>query len=103
VLSKIEEFMQTIALWLASLLPSFVARVLAALGMGVVSFTGWTIVWDQVKGLIISNFSGLPVAIAQLAGLAGADTGLGIILGAITMRITYVSVASAARIAGIQQ
>jgi hypothetical protein len=95
--------MQTIALWLASLLPSFVARVLAALGMGVITFTGWTVVWDQIKGLIVSSFTGLPTAIAQLAGLAGVDVGLGIILGAITTRIAYISIASASKIAGIQQ
>jgi hypothetical protein len=95
--------MQTVALWLASLLPSLVARVLAALGMGVVTFTGWSVVWGQVRDLIVSNFGGLPSAIAQLAGLAGVDVGLGIILGAITTRVAYVSVASAARIAGVQQ
>jgi hypothetical protein len=95
--------MQTVALWLASLLPSFVARVLAAMGMGVVTFTGWSVVWGQVRDLIVSNFVGLPSAIAQLAGLAGVDVGLGIILGAITTRVAYVSVASAARIVGVQQ
>jgi len=95
--------MQTVALWLASLLPSFVGRVLAALGMGVVSFTGWSIVWGQVRDWIVNSFTGLPSAIAQLAGLAGVDVGLGIILGAITTRVMYVSVASAAKIAGVQQ
>lgn len=93
--------MQSIAVWLAALLPSLAARVLASLGLGVVTVTGFTVAWDSLKSIIIANFSGFPADIAGLAGLAGVGEGLGIILGAITARVTFSAIMSASRIAGV--
>lgn len=94
--------MASVAVWLAALLPSLVARVLAALGMGVITVTGFNIAWNQLKAIIISNFQGFPADIAALAGLAGVGTGIGIILGAITARVTFMALMSGARIAGMK-
>jgi len=93
--------MGSVAVWLAALLPSLVARVLAALGMGVITFTGFSIAWDSVRSIIVSNFSGMPSDIMALAGLAGVGQGLGIVLGAITARVAYMAITSARRIAGV--
>lgn len=94
--------MQTVAVWLAALLPSLVARVLAALGMGVITVTGFTLAWDSLKAIIIGHFQGFPADIAALVGLAGIGTGLGIIFGAITARVTFSALMSASRIAGVK-
>lgn len=90
-----------IAVWLATLLPSLVGRVLAALGLGVVTMSGFMVAWNTLKGLILANFEGGASAAMQLAGLAGVGEGLGIILGAITAKVAYIAVQSAAKIAGV--
>lgn len=95
--------MQTVAVWLAALLPSLVARVLAALGMGVVTVTGFNLAWDGVRNLIITNFQGIPADAAALIGLAGVGTGLGIIFGAITARVTFAALMAGAKIAGVSK
>ncbi len=93
--------MQAIAVWLAALIPSFVGRVLAALGMGVVSYVGLDLAWTQLHTLIVSNFQGLPSAAIGLMSLAGVGDALGIMFGAITARVAFTVLASSARIAGI--
>lgn len=93
--------MASVAVWLAALLPSLVGRVLAALGMGVVTVAGFTIAWNSLKSLILSNFGGMASDIMGLANLAGVGEGLGILLGAITARVTFSALMSAKKIAGI--
>ncbi|OZA55091.1 MAG: hypothetical protein B7X79_16120 [Acidovorax sp. 17-64-282] len=93
--------MASVAVWLAALLPSLVGRVLAALGLGVVTVTGFNIAWDSLKSLILTNFGGMSADIMGLANLAGVGEGLGIILGAITARVTFTALMSAKKIAGI--
>lgn len=91
----------TIAVWLAALLPSLVGKVLAALGLGVVTMTGFMLAWGTLKGHVLANFEGMPAAMMGLAGLAGVGEGLGLVLGAITAKVAYVSIQSAAKIAGV--
>jgi len=93
--------MASIAVWLAALLPSLVGRVLAALGLGVVTMTGFMVAWNSLKGYVLDNFEGLPTAMMQLAGLAGVGEGLGLVLGAITAKVAYVAIQSASKIAGV--
>jgi len=90
-----------IAIWLAALLPSLVGKVLAALGLGVVTMTGFMVAWDALKGHVLGNFEGMPSAMMGLAGLAGVGEGLGLILGAITAKVAFVAIQSAAKIAGV--
>lgn len=94
--------MQTVAAWLAALLPSLVARVLAALGMGVVTITGFNLAWDNLRSIIVDNFQGIPADIAHLIALAGVGEGLGIIFGAITARVTFAALMAGAKIAGVK-
>lgn len=90
-----------IAVWLAALLPSLVGRVLAVLGLGVVTMSGFMAAWGVLKGHILTNFEGFPAAMMGLAGLAGVGEGLGLILGAITAKVAFVAIQSASKIAGV--
>lgn len=91
-----------LAAWIASLVPSLVAKILAALGMGVLTVTGFTVAWNSVKALIISNFSAMPASIMGLASLAGVGEALGIIFGAITARVAYSALVSSSKIVGMK-
>lgn len=93
--------MGSIAAWLAALLPSLVARVLAALGMGVITVAGFTAAWGVLHNIILANFSGAPADAMALANLGGFGTGLGLIFGAITARVSFAAVMSAKKIAGV--
>jgi hypothetical protein len=65
-----------------------VLRVLAQLGIGVLTFTG---VDTALSGLIStaqSNWSGMSAAVLGLAGVAGMPACLGIIAGAMTARVS---------------
>jgi hypothetical protein len=92
-----------LAAWLAAILPSLAARVLASLGLGVVTITGFVTAWSSVKSLIISNFAGIPSDIAGLIGLAGIGEGLGIIFGAIATRVAFAALHAGTKIAGVSQ
>lgn len=94
--------MQKLAVWLASMVPSLVAKVLAALGMGVLTITGFTIAWNTVKAMIIFHFAGMPAAILGLSSLAGVGEALGIIFGAITARVAYTALISSSKIVGMK-
>ncbi|BCB27453.1 hypothetical protein SKTS_23390 [Sulfurimicrobium lacus] len=94
--------MSKLAVWIGSLVPSLVAKVLAALGMGVLTVTGFTIAWNTVKGMIIANFTAMPATILGLASLAGVGEALGIIFGAITARVAYTALISSSKIVGMK-
>lgn len=89
------------AAFLAALVPSLVARVLAALGFGLVTVVGIDFVSDQLLGYLTSSIGGLPASIAGLLGLAGVGAGLNIILGAITARVALYVLTRTSRIIGL--
>lgn len=93
--------MTKIGTWLASLTPTLVARVLASLGMGVVTITGITAAWDTLRDTLIAHVHGIPLDIAQLAGMAGVWDGLALILGAVAARVTLAALSSSKRILGL--
>lgn len=78
-----------LAAFLASMAAPIVARVMMALGFSVITITGVTLSVDQLKDLVLSNLSSVPVALLQLSGAFGAWIGLGMIFGAITFAVTF--------------
>lgn len=64
-------------------------KVLSALGFGVVSYAALTAALDGVKGALIAAYGGMTADIAGLLDLAGFGQAVGIILGAMVARITY--------------
>lgn len=73
----------------ASLAGPIAARVLMAMGMGVVSVTGVTTAVDYLKAEVVSSLSAGPSAALQLAGLSGCWVGLGLIFGAVTFAVSF--------------
>lgn len=73
--------------FLSSSLGPLVTRVLAALGIGTVSFTGVNAMMNQAKSFVLGNFSGLGADVAQLMGLFKFDVAINIVLAAITTRL----------------
>lgn len=87
--------------WLAAMASTLTARVLLALGFQVVTITGATLAFSQVKTLFISQMAAVPAAGLQLALLAGTAEAFGIIFGAIAFRIALWQIQNSVRILGV--
>jgi hypothetical protein len=82
------------ASWLVTLVGPLAARVLVAMGINVVFFTGLTVAVNSITTNVQSNLSGLPLGTLQLAGLFGVWEALGMILGGFTFVLAYRAVSS---------
>lgn len=82
--------MQFVALFtfLSSIVGPLVAKVLTALGVGLVTYTGITLVLDQSRDAIVANIGATGAAYVAIFGLAKVDVAINIILGAVTARAT---------------
>jgi anaerobic C4-dicarboxylate transporter len=78
----------SIAAWLLALLETGVGKVLAALGVGWITYTATQSAIDQVKEQVQMAWGELPYNAAVLATMAGFDTAFGILLGAYVARAT---------------
>lgn len=90
------------ATWLAAMVPGLVARVLASLGLGLVTITGLHATTDALLGYLQSAIGGLPSDVLGLINLAGFGTAANIILGALAARIAFYTLSKAALVVGVQ-
>lgn len=74
---------------LATALPAIVARILVALGIGAVVYTGFDFILDQIVNQVIANFSSIGGLTAQVIGILNVDTAVNIIMSAYSIRMTY--------------
>lgn len=76
-----------------------VVKVLATLGLGVVSYVGFdaglTLIFNQIQ----TSFGTMPADISSLIFLSGVPTGMGMILSALFARIAFVQVSKIQRLA----
>lgn len=86
---------------LAALAQPILARVLMALGMSVVTLTGTHVALEKIQALVISNLGDGSMAALQLAGLAGAWTGLGMVWGSVSFAASYFALTKAVRVLGL--
>lgn len=86
-----------LAPWLLALVQPLVSRVLVALGLAVVTTVGLGAVIDQVKALLIAKMYALPVDMLNVFLLTGGGEALGMIFGAIAVRLVINGAASATR------
>lgn len=73
---------------------SIVGRVLIALGIGYVSFTGLTAWVGSVKDLILQNLYALPPEFVQVMSLVKLDTCISILFSAISVRLVLEGLSS---------
>lgn len=69
-----------------------VKKALSALGIGVVSYAALITAMESVKSSLISIYGSISGDIAGLLGLAGFGEAIGIILGAMMARVTYMQI-----------
>lgn len=89
-----------LATFLLSMAASLVGRVLTALGMSVVTITGFDLVIGELKSALTNSASSLPGDALNLFLLAGGGSGVGIIFGAINIRVTLWMIQKASKIVG---
>jgi|GEM_PF-1324749 len=84
--------MGNFAVFLLGLVTPLVRKALVALGLGVVSYAGLTIVANQVRDAVISNYGAISGSVLDLLNLLGAGQALGIILGGIVARAAFAAI-----------
>lgn len=66
----------------ASAIGGIVARGLASVGMGVITYTGVTYALDHAVSMVHGRLGGVPSDVLQLVGLAGFDVFASLVLSA---------------------
>lgn len=84
--------MKGLASFIVSILDIAPGRVLAALGMGFVSYAAVGAVITSLVTQLTSTWNGIGGAGLQLISLAGFPTGLGIVIGAIVARVSLTQI-----------
>jgi len=73
--------------WILALVQPVISRILVALGLAVVTTVGFTTVVGEIKALLIAKFYALPADMLGVFLLAGGGEALGMIFGAIALRL----------------
>jgi len=80
-------FVMAIGGMLINIVGTLVGRVLIALGISVVTYTGITITLDALKAQAISAFSGLPPEVFGLLGILKVGQCISIVTSAIAAKL----------------
>ena len=78
--------------FLLSITGSIAARVMTALGIGVVSYVGLNMVAGDLISNVAISYAGLDSRVMAIADLAGASTALSIITSGITTRVSMMAI-----------
>lgn len=70
----------------------FARKVLAALGLGVISYTAISTGFNALVSYTRTQYDGIAPDILALMGLGGIGQALGIIVGAMTFKIAFLAV-----------
>lgn len=72
-------------------LPTLLKRAAIALGFGVITFTGTTIVLNHLKDVAFANLSGVPSMALNIFGILNIDTAFSIVMSAYAIKLTMKS------------
>lgn len=89
-----------IGTWLMTLVEPMLGRILAALGFSVVTTAGFTMAITAAKDQMVSSVNALPADVLNVFLLAGGGIGLGMITGAIAVRVLLWQISNATRVLG---
>lgn len=87
-----------ITAWLLAIVGPAALRVLAALGLGLATFSGVDTILQTLTQSAQQSWGGLPGAVLGLASLAGVPAALGMIFGAMAARVALWMASSATRL-----
>lgn len=79
--------MGTVLTWLVRF---SIAKVLAVLAIGTVTFLGYQTILDDLEAAIVSGWGGMAADTLAYASIAGLTDGFGIILAALSIRAVIV-------------
>jgi hypothetical protein len=77
-----------LATWFATALPGLIFRTLALLGVGIVTYTGFSALSTQLGGFFTSQLGAFPSSMLSIMNLAGFDTGLNMLLAGVATFFT---------------
>lgn len=89
--------MSTLFAFLASAVGPLAIKILLALGVTAITFTGVETVVSALTDHVITSYGGFSGEILALVNLAGLGQGVGLVLGAINSRLALWLAASATR------
>ena len=81
-----------IAVWLVALVGPLVKKAMLALGIGVVSYAGFTLLANQVRDQVLAHLSGLTGDAYQIIAMSGAFEAIGILLGGLAAKATLMAI-----------
>lgn len=91
--------MTQLAAFLISIAGTLAGRVLISLGIGWVTYEGYSLLADQVIAAVQTNMGGVGASTLAILGLAGFPTAIGVILGAFSAKAALSAVARLGRVA----
>jgi hypothetical protein len=74
--------------WLMALVQPVVVRVLSSLGLSVITFKGVDTAFQQAREYVQNGVNSFAPSVLDLMGLFGIDTGLGLVLGAMSFALS---------------
>lgn len=86
--------------FLLSLVTPILGRILVSLGFSVVTIAGMTAAVTTVRDMFIGQVNSMPADMLNLFLYAGGGVGFGMIMGAITTRITIWTIQNGTKILG---
>lgn len=81
--------MGTLGAFLAAAVGPLAKRVLQALGIGIISYAGLSVALTAVIDSVKSSWSGMSGPVLDLLQLAGFNTAIGIVLGAMVAKLSF--------------
>lgn len=90
-----------IGTWVLTLVQPIIARILAALGFSVVTIVGFDAAVDGLRSQLVTSVNSLPADVLGVFLLAGGGYGLGMILGAVAVRVLMWQIQNATKILGV--
>lgn len=84
--------------WLLALVWPLAKKVLLALGIGVLTYSGLSVLASQAQNEIISLWGQVPGDMSNMAALLGIPQAFGVILGGVMARVALISVGRLGRI-----
>lgn len=86
------------AVFLASAVGPLAKKILLALGIGTVTYTGLQAAFDAASAQVAANYGAMTGGTLAIVDLAGGGQAIGIILGALTARIGMIVLSRFAKV-----